>query len=299
MRLKTVLSAMTLSLCSAFAAPAETYRHIQGEVEITAVPEKVVVFSMPALDTVTALGVTPVGIAQIAIPAFMEGRIPDDVPRLGSLQEPDLEAVHAVDPDLIIIGGRTAKAYESLARIAPTMHVNVDRDAFMETARDNVVTLGRIFDKEQEAAALLASYDAEVAALRAVAPEAGRVLVLLASGGKISAHGPGSRFGIIHGDYGLTPAAEGLDTANHGQAISHEFILETDPDWIFVVDRDAAIGREGESAQQVLDNEIVHKTRAWQEGKLLYLDPAVWYLAASGITAMTAGAKQIREAISR
>lgn len=48
----------------------------------------------------------------------------------------------------------------------------------------------------------------------------------------MSTYGPGSRFGVLHDDYGTVPAAEDLKpgkSSNHGQAISFEFILETNP----------------------------------------------------------------------
>ncbi len=92
----------------------------------------------------------------------------------------------------------------------------------------------------------------------------GTGLLILTSGGKISAYGPGSRFGVLHDSFGVKPAAPDLSIGNHGQPVSSEFILETNPDWLFVIDRDAAIGREGNSAKQVLDNELVRQTNAWK-----------------------------------
>ena len=83
----------------------------------------------------------------------------------------------------------------------------------------------------------------------------------------MSAYGPGSRFGVIHADFGVTPAVERLATANHGQAISLEFILETNPDWLFVIDCDAAIGRKGSRREKFLDNDIVRQTTAWKKSQ--------------------------------
>jgi len=55
--------------------------------------------------------------------------------------------------------------------------------------------------------------------------------------------------------------------------------LRHDPDWLFVIDRDAAIGTEGaQPAAQVLDNELMHQTKAWQQGHVVYLDPFNWYI---------------------
>ena len=80
----------------------------------------------------------------------------------------------------------------------------------------------------------------------------------------MSAYGPGSRFGVIHDAFGVKPATAGLSVSNHGQAISYEFIAQTDPDWLFVIDRDAAIGREGSPARSMLDNELIRPTKAWK-----------------------------------
>ena len=79
-----------------------------------------------------------------------------------------------------------------------------------------------------------------------------------------------------------------VDTSTHGNEASFEFIVETDPDYIFVMDRDAAIGTDGaQLAQEIMENELVMDTRAYQDGNVIYLaHPAVWYTAEGGITAL-------------
>ena len=69
-----------------------------------------------------------------------------------------------------------------------------------------------------------------------------------------------------------------MQVAGHGQAISFEFILKTNPDWLFVLDRDAAIGREGASASKLLDNPLVNATKAAKKKQIVYLNSANWYL---------------------
>lgn len=77
-------------------------------------------------------------------------------------------------------------------------------------------------------------------------------------------------------------------TATHGNEASFETIVSLDPDYIFVMDRDAAIGTEGaQMAQEIMDNELVNSTRAAQDGHLVFLEhPAMWYTAEGGITAL-------------
>ena len=77
--------------------------------------------------------------------------------------------------------------------------------------------------------------------------------------------------------------------SNHGQAISFEFIAQTDPDWLFVIDRDAAIGREGTSAQRMLDLSLIHiyfLPREIYFISALPSDPQSGYIVTIGVTSL-------------
>ena len=52
------------------------------------------------------------------------------------------------------------------------------------------------------------------------------------------------------------------EKGNHGQPVMFEYIKKTNPDWLFVLDRSAAIGEEGKAAKDVLDNPLVAETTA-------------------------------------
>lgn len=87
------------------------------------------------------------------------------------------------------------------------------------------------------------------------------------TGNKVSAFGPKARLASwIHEDLGLEPVDKGLENAPHGQPVSFEYIHEKNPDWLFVLDRTAALGDPGAPALTVLDNELVRQTTAWQKG---------------------------------
>lgn len=70
----------------------------------------------------------------------------------GAIVEPNLERVHAAKPDLILITSLQAQHYQELSKIAPTIHFDVDyRDSqvkHIEVIKDHLITLGRIFGKE-------------------------------------------------------------------------------------------------------------------------------------------------------
>lgn len=97
--------------------------------------------------------------------------------------------------------------------------------------------------------------------------------------------GDGSRCSLIGNEVGFDNLAKDVDST-HGNESSFEVLVSLDPDYIFVLDRDSAIGAEGASlAQDIMDNELVHKTKAHTNDNIVYLTPTVWYLAEGGITA--------------
>ena len=78
-------------------------------------------------------------------------------------------------------------------------------------------------------------------------------------------------------------------TSTHGNEASFEFVVEKNPDYIFAMDRDAAIGTDGaQLAQEILENELVKSTDAYKNGHVVYLaHPNVWYTAEGGIQALS------------
>ena len=84
------------------------------------------------------------------------------------------------------------------------------------------------------------------------------------------------------------PADARPGTSTHGNEASFEFLVDKDPDYLFVLDRDAAIGTDGAKlAQEVVENELMKGTAAYRDGRIVYLaHPAVWYTAEGGITAL-------------
>lgn len=296
-----VMAAAFMSVSAPFAAAQETsepIKHAQGQTVVSAVPEKTVVFDMAALDILNALGVQATAVPTGTFPPFLAAYADKSVPKVGTLFEPDYEAVNSISPDLIIVGGRSAPKYRDLSKLAPTIDLTVDPKDLVGSVARNTRTLAKIYDKEDEGEALLAKLNDSIKALHAKAADKGPGLVVLTVGGKMSAYGPGSRFGLIHDAFGVPPAVEGLATTNHGQAISFEFIFKNDPEWLFVIDRDAAIGREGTPARQLLDNALIHKTKAWKKNQIVYLNSMNWYLLGSaGLTSMQQNIEQLSQAL--
>jgi iron complex transport system substrate-binding protein len=284
-------------LAAPLSAQTVTVDTATGPVELPHRPEAVVAFDVSAIDTLTALGVT---LAGVPAPIFLETleRATADAARVGTLFEPDFEALAAMAPDLIVAGGRSSAQVAPLSRIAPTADMTIWGDGMVAQAMARTAAYGEIFGKPGEAAALNAALEARIdEAAKAVAGN-GDALILLTNGGKISAYGADSRFGWLHQALDLPEAHPGLSAETHGQAVSFEFIAEVDPDWLLVIDRGAAIGAEGEAAAATLDNPLVAGTSAAQAGRIVYLDSGPLYIAGGGHGAMMGTLAEIVEAFA-
>lgn len=274
--------------------------HELGETTVTKNPENVVVFDYGVLDTLRELEVDIAAVPQGNIPHYLDEFEDSAYENAGTLFEPDFEKIYDIQPDLIIISGRSAEAYDELNDIAPTIHMGVDQENYVESFKENVTVLGEIFSKEDVVENALTDIDESIEALYNEASESDENgLIILANDGSVSAYGPGSRFGVIHEDFGITPADEQIESSTHGQNISFEYIVETDPDYIFVIDRDQAIGEDEDAgSQSIVENELVMNTKAYEEGNIIYLDPAYWYLAGGGLTSVSEMVSEIQEGIN-
>ncbi|MBX9453264.1 MAG: siderophore ABC transporter substrate-binding protein [Mesorhizobium sp.] len=266
----------------ASAAGAMEIDTAKGPVEIAQRPKRIAVFDIAAIDTLDGLGVEIAGVPDnLYIDALRH--IGDGTETVGTLFEPDLEALSALAPDLVIVGGRSSAQLDSVSRVAPTVDMTLFGDELIAEARARVTTYGDLFGRQDKAAGLLAELDGALASAREAVAGKGKALILMTSGTKVTAYGVASRFGWLHRELDLPPAVEAIEVANHGEAISFEFIREVNPDWLIVLDRAAAIGSGEQNARATLDNELVAATIAWQKDQVVYLPAADFYIAAGGV----------------
>ncbi|CCG05702.1 ABC transporter substrate-binding protein [Blastococcus saxobsidens] len=112
------------------AAEPRLVEHAMGATEVPADPERVVVLDTPHLDTALSLGVTPVGSVQSSVAEGLPGYLGDrteGIEIVGTIEEPDLEAIAALDPDLILSSQvRHEQIYDQLSQIAPTVFTDYE-----------------------------------------------------------------------------------------------------------------------------------------------------------------------------
>ena len=271
-----------------------------GEAVVPQNPERVAVYDLGAVDTLSKLGVKIGASVDAQRLAYLDAPLKDAV-KAGTLFEPNYEALNAYNPQLIVIGSRMAKdkVSDELAKLAPTIDMTAQTDNMKESAKARIDAYGRIFGKQAEADALKAEIDKTFADAKAAAQGKGKGLVILVNAGKLSAFGPDSRLGgWIHRDIGVPAADEAIKEGSHGQPVSFEYIKEKNPDWLFVLDRSAAIGEEGQAAREVLNNPLVAQSTAWKKGQVVYLPPET-YLAAGGAQELLNAGNLLKDAFSQ
>lgn len=218
---------------------------------------------------------------------------------IGSLKEPKMDVIAEIGPDLILFGGRTRAMEPEFAKISDQVIAgDPDTADTVASNRAKVEEIAALFGAQDKATEELAEIDEKVAATRAKAEGAGTALVLMTSGGKVTAYGPGTRFDIIFNELGMKSAGDVEAEGSHGAPLSWEQIAELNPDHVFVIDRDAAIGAEGEAATALLDNPVFNRTAAATNGKVHMLDGQNWYLIGGGLGVLDSMINEIDSAVS-
>lgn len=270
---------------------------VNGDVDLPVNPHPIAVYDMTLMQDLSALGVPVEGLpTNLHLDNLKAENTPDSID-IGTLFEPDMEALNAMQPKAILIGGRMASKYDTLKQMAPTLDMSIDTEHVYDSSKQRLADLGRLFNKEDKAAQLQQDIDNAIAEAKSASAGKGNALVILINGNKISAFGKASRFGFLHTVFDIPMADPNIQDATHGQPVSFEYLQKTNPDWLFVLDRASAIGEEGIGAKAVLDNPLVHETNAWKNDHIVYLSPDS-YLAYGGYYQWLKDAKLVTDSFS-
>lgn len=315
-----IASAMVLSFTACGKAPEakkdqetitiQTKNGIKESVslEVPYNPERIAVLDLAALDILDNLGVGErvVGVSDTSIPYLASYSENEQIANLGTIKEADMEAVMGCDPDVIFIGGRLASSYDALSEIAPVVYLPTDIEiGLVESVNQNATTIASMFGLEEKVAEKTAGFAARIETLKAVT-EGKTALVGMTTSGSFNLLGNDGRCSIIGRELGFNnigieeAAAQGEgqgqgagsgkenSTSSHGNEASFEIVLKKNPEYIFVMDRDSAIAAEGaQMARDIMENELVKGTDAYKNNQIVYLqNPAIWYMAEGGITAL-------------
>ncbi|WOF24068.1 iron-siderophore ABC transporter substrate-binding protein [Microbacterium betulae] len=242
----TIAVALGLAGCASPAAdPAETPSgasthsvvHARGETEVPDDPQRVVVLEPVQLDTAVALDVIPVGAAVLnetaGVPAYL-GDAAADIETVGTVAEPSVERIAALQPDVIIgTESRHSGLYDQLSDIAPTVFMATQTDPW----QDNVALVAEALGDPDGATELLDAYRERCDEIAAEYATAGSTAQLIRPrDGVLTLYGPASFAGS-------TLECAGFSTPEHDWEdisldVSPENVLDAQADLVLVTTTD-------------------------------------------------------------
>ena len=277
----------TLMFCTQAHAAERIVDSVYGPVELNGLPHRVVALGENALDVALALGIQPVG----ALASRGGSDIPDylkekagNITLVGSVREPNLEAILMLQPDLILASSDLPKAqYDRLSLIAPTI---VPKGGSFEDWRTVNGTYALALGKQDEGAALATEIDARIAALRE--RQSGNIQVSVV---RWNPQGPfimSSRLfvGQLLDAMGFKPNELSTQTKKpHTDILSLENLNKADADWMFL----ATLNSDGQKAlEDARKQPAFNRLNAVKNGNVVTVDGQIWssssgYLAAHRI----------------
>lgn len=257
-------------------------------VDVPYEPQSVAVFDNAQLDNIDALdlGDRIVVTASSRLPSYLTDY--SNIEVAGTLHEINLEITMAAEPDLAIVATRSSSSFEALSEFVPTLDFSLTKGSAFESMSYNFLALSEVFEKKDEAQVILDDLEIEKNELTQTAEEAGlTALMLMYNEGSLSVYGTGSRFSHVYDDFGFIPADSDIAVSNHGMEVSYEYIIQKNPDVIFILDRSAAISDniDSSNSSSFEENPLIEEITAYQNGQLYYLTPDAWYLSNGGVQA--------------
>lgn len=255
-----------------------------GDVEVPASPQRVVVLDGPVLDACFALGITPVGattgVAGAPWPEYL-GPGTEGIVNVGDIAEPDLEAIAALQPDLIVsLQFRHEAIYDQLSGIAPTVLSPHDSEGW----REGFLVFADALNRNEAAPAVVEAFEARVAELQTGLGDAidQTVSVIRVLTGQVRSYQASSFSGTVLAAVGLPRPESQQGTEDTWLEQSLEQLDEVDADVLFVT---LWSGSTADDLNQLLDNPlwatlpVVQANRVYQVPDEYWMT-AIGYLAA-------------------
>jgi iron complex transport system substrate-binding protein len=222
-----------------------------------------------SLSTVSTEVLFAVGAGDQVVAVDSQSTFPPEAPVTDlSSFEPNIEAIAAFEPDLVFTSfdpGDLVAGLETLG-IPTILHAGVSS---LDEAWLQIEQVGAATGNQAGATDLVAGMQAELTALAAEAPDSTRGLTYFHELDNTFYTATSSTFiGEIYGLAGLSSIADPADADGFGYPqLSEEFVLDADPDFIFLADT-----LYGESAETVAERPGWDRLTAVSSGNVVELD---------------------------
>jgi len=251
-------------------------QHALGETCVPNQPQRVVTLDVPSLGNALTLGIKPLAsIVYFDTPPPYLAKHLEAIENLGKEEQPNIEKILALKPDLIIgIKYSTEPIYSQLSQIAPTV---VDNWEGYPSWRDHFNFVAQVLGKTEEAKLVWAKYDQRIASLKTLL--ANRLQDLEVSFvhiccGTIDIDLKNSFNGSILADVGIRrPPAQAAPIEGGITLLSEERLMDIDGDILFVaVDNEEA----NQKLAELKRNPLWETLRAVQQNRVYFVNYPTW-----------------------
>lgn len=262
---------------------ARTVEHAMGATEIVGRPERVVVLDTGELDSAIALGVEPVG----AVEAVPGSGFPDylaaqaqGVEIVGSIEQPNVEKIAALQPDLILSSKLRHEAiYDQLSRIAPTVFT----EEVGVTWKENFLLHAEALGRSERARQLMAEYDRKIAAFRDAMGDRlddTTVSVVRSVGSEVRIYLKASFIGTVLEDAGLArPQPQDKDVFS--ETATAERIPDLDADVMVL----ARYGDDHQLLRRLMANPLWSRLEVVRDDRVYEVPDDLWFLGIGNLAA--------------
>lgn len=265
--------------------------HVWGKTQLCQPIQTIVALDPHALDLLLSLGIQPVGYAEdsramvsspeagqlVAGVKYLGERLTRPPVHVGTWQSPSLETILRLNPDLILSGYLDQSQYNTFSKIAPTL-LPIDQWISPKQWQDNLLTLGKILDRETKAQQVIDTYQQKVDTARTAlqSVDARNVLLLSMTGlDYIGIFNNESFAGAILEELGFELVVPHQLIASNGEiVISLETLPQLNPDLIIIMaSGDSSI----EQVKQVwADSPILRSLPTYQAKQVYFVDYQLW-----------------------
>jgi iron complex transport system substrate-binding protein len=280
--------ATSLLLALPLHASERTLDSAYGPLKLSGTPQRVVALGDSALDAALSLGVQPVGTLASRggddVPDYLKAKA-GQIALVGSVREPNLEAILRLQPDLVLASGDLSRElYAKLSLMAPTV---VPTGNALQNWRETYMTYAQALGMEEQGQQRIAEIDKRSAELRQRLPQGQQISVV-----RWNPQGPvimSSHLfvGQLLSNLGLraNELAAAQAQKPHSDVLSLENLSRINADWIFL----ATLNPDGRKALDDASKQPAFtRLKAVAEDHVVTVDGQIWssssgYLAAQQV----------------
>ncbi len=258
-----------------------TVEHAMGSTTIEKTPEKVVILTNEGTEALLELGVTPVGAVQSWTGDPWYKHIADDmkdVKVVGLESEVNVEAIAALQPDLIIGNKMRQEAiYEQLSAIAPTVFAEDLRGNW----KNNFELYAKALNKEEKGKEVIDAYEARITDLKEKLGDklAMKVSMVRFMAGDVRIYQKDSFSGVILDQLGFArPDSQNVDEFAIKGATKEQMPL-MDGDILFYFTYETGDGAASELEKEWLNDPLFKNLEVAKKGEVHKVDDVIWNTA--------------------